>query len=437
MNVLVMILLMVACMLLLMASGLPIAFVLGFVGIVFGLILWGPAALDLVYFSVMDVMKNFLLVAIPLFIFMGFRLRDSGIADDLFAAIHKWSGGIKGALGMGTVVICAIIAAMAGVSGAATMSMGVIALPAMLRRKYDKRIAIGLVQAGGALGFLIPPSVMMIYYAFITGESVGQLFAAGLIPGLMLAFMYIIYIGVRCHLQPEMGPSLPIEERADWKEKLKMTRSLILPIGLVVLVLGSIFLGVTSPTEASAIGAFGAILCAAIRGRLTWSLLKNSSLETVKLAGFHFWMITGAIVYSKIFTGIGATAMLKSAITGLEVSPWIVLIIMQLSFFVLGTFLDDIAIIFICMPIYIPIITALGFNPVWFAILFIINMQMAYLTPPYGINLFYMRAVAPKEISLRDIYRSVVPFVTIQALGLAIIMIFPEIALYLPRLLFK
>ena len=186
MNVLVMIFLMVACVLLLMASGLPIAFVLGSVGVVFAFMLWGPGALDLVYFSVMDVMKNFLLVAIPLFIFMGFVLRDSGIADDLFAAIHKWSGSIKGALGMGTIVICAIIAAMAGVSGAATMSMGVIALPAMLQRKYDKKIAIGLVQAGGALGFLIPPSVMMIYYAFITGESVGQLFAAGLIPGLML-----------------------------------------------------------------------------------------------------------------------------------------------------------------------------------------------------------------------------------------------------------
>lgn len=437
MNVLVLIFLMVACMLLLMASGLPIAFVLGSVGVVFGLILWGPASLDLVYFSVMDVMKNFLLVAIPLFIFMGLVLRDSGITDDLFAAIHKWSGSIKGALGMGTIVICAIIAAMAGVSGAATMSMGVIALPAMLRRKYDKRIAIGLVQAGGALGFLIPPSVMMIYYAFITGESVGQLFAAGLIPGLMLAVMYIIYIGVRCHIQPEIGPALPVEERAPWKEKLKMTRSLILPAGLVVLVLGSIFLGITSPTEASAMGAFGALLCAAIRRRLTWDLLKNSSLQTVKLAGFHFWMITGAIVYSKIFTGLGATAMLKSAITGLEVSPWIVLIIIQLSFFVLGTFLDDIAIIFICMPIYIPIITALGFNPVWFAILFIINMQMAYLTPPYGINLFYMRAVAPKEIALGDIYRSVIPFVAIQALGLAIIMIFPEIALFLPRLLFQ
>ena len=437
MKILFITVLMIVSMLSLMVTGLPIAFILGSIGMIFAFVLLGPSALDLVYFSTMEVMKNFLLMAIPLFIFMGLILRDSGIADDLFTAIHKWSGGIKGGLGMGTVVICAIIAAMAGVSGAATMSMGVIALPAMLQRKYDKRIAIGLVQAGGALGFLIPPSVMMIYYAFITGESVGQLFAAGIIPGLMLAVMYIVYVGVRCHLQPEMGPSLPLEERADWKEKLKITRALILPAGLVILVLGSIFLGIASPTEASAMGAVGALACAAIRGRLTWAILKNTSLQTVKLAGFNFWMIVGAIVYSKVFTIMGATAMLKSAITGLDVNRWIILIIIQLSFFVLGTFLDDIAIIFICMPIYIPVISALGFDRVWFAILFIVNMQMAYLTPPYGINLFYMRAVVPKEIALGDIYRSVVPFVAIQAAGLAILMLFPDIALFLPKLLLR
>jgi len=437
MDILIIIAFMIISMLVLMISGLPIAFILGSLGVVFAFVLWGPSALDLVYFSTMDIMKNFLLIAIPLFIFMGLILRDSGIADDLFAAIHSWSGSIKGGLGMGTVVICAVIAAMAGVSGAATMSMGVIALPAMLRRKYDKRIAIGLVQAGGALGFLIPPSVMMIYYAFIAGESVGQLFAAGIIPGLMLAVMYIIYVGVRCKIRPEMGPPLPEEERANWKEKLKMTRSLILPGGLVILVLGSIFLGITSPTEASAMGAFGALLCAAIRGKLTWNLLKNTSLQTVKLAGFNIWMIVGAIVYSKVFTGLGATALLRSTITGLDVNPWIILIIIQLSFFVLGMFLDDIAIIFICMPIYIPIITALGFDRVWFAILFIVNMQMAYLTPPYGINLFYMRAVVPKDIALGDIYRSVIPFVAIQAVGLVILMLFPEIVLYLPKLLFR
>ena len=427
--------LMIISMLSLMVSGLPIAFILGSLGIAFAFVLWGPAAFDLVYFSSLDIMKNFLFIAIPLFIFMGLILRDSGIADDLFAAMHKWSGRIRGGLGMGTVVICAVIAAMAGVSGAATMSMGVIALPAMLERKYDKKIAIGLVQAGGALGFLIPPSIMMIYYGFITGESVGQLFAAGILPGLMLALMYIIFIGIRCHFRPDMGPALPKEERASWEEKFKMTKSLILPTILVVLVLGSIFLGIASPTEASAMGAFGALLCAAVRGKLTWALLKNTSLQTVKLAGFNFWMILGAIVYSKVFTGLGATVMLKSAITGMDVNPWIILIIMQLSFFVLGTFLDDLAIIFICMPIYIPIITALGFDPIWFAILFIVNMQMAYLTPPYGINLFYMRAVAPNGITLRDIYGSVVPFVAIQALGLVIIMLFPQIALFLPKLL--
>jgi tripartite ATP-independent transporter DctM subunit len=434
-------LLITACMfiamLLLMTTGVPIAFNLGAVGVISGLLLWGPDSLNLLYFASMEVMRNWVLIAIPLFIFMGYVLHEAGIAKDLFDTVYLWSGRTRGALGMGTIVICAIIAAMVGISGAATLSMGVIALPAMLERKYNKHIAVGLIQAGGALGFLIPPSMMMIMYGFLSGTSVGRLFAGGVVPGIMLASMYIAYIGIRCHLQPHMGPALPPEELGTTKEKILALKKLLLPGILIFTVMGCIFTGITSPTEASAIGVIGALIMAALRRKLTWNLLKKTALPTMELSGFTAWIIIGAIVFSKIYTGLGATAMIKSIVGGLDVSPWLILIFMQISFFMLGMFMDDIAILFMCMPIYIPIVKVLGFDPVWFAILYIVNMQMAFLTPPYGVNLFYMKAIVPPDITMGDIYKSVLPFVAIQALGLILIMLFPEIVLWLPRLIFK
>jgi len=436
MDPLIITLIMFTGMFLLLITGLPIAFILGSVGMLAGVIFWGPFSIELLYYSIMEVMRNWALIAVPLFLFMGYLLYESGITDDLFDAVSKWAGGIRGGLGMGTVAICAIIAAMAGVSGAATLSMGVIAVPAMLSRHYDKRIAVGLVQAGGALGFLIPPSMMMIYYAFLSGTSVGRLFAGGIIPGLMLAGFYMVYIGVRCYFQPHMGPGLPLEERANLKEKILALKSLVLPGLVIFTVMYCIFNGVTSPTEAAAVGAFGALICTILKGRLTWPLLKRTTLDTLNLSGFTAWIIMAAIVFSKVYSGLGASAMIRSYITGLEVSPWIVLIMMQLSFFVLGMFMDDIAILFLCMPIYIPIIKALGFDPVWFAILYVVNMQMAFLTPPYGVNLFYMKAVAPKSVSIGDIYLSVIPFVAIQLFGLILLMLFPQLVLFLPNLIF-
>ncbi len=428
---------MFASMLLLMTTGLPIAFCLGGVGVASALFLWGPTSLDLLYFASMEVMRNWVLIAVPLFIFMGFVLHESGIAKDLFDAVYLWAGGVRGALGMGTVGICSIMAAMVGISGAATLSMGVIALPAMLKRRYDKHIAVGLIQAGGALGFLIPPSMMMIMYGFLSGVSVGQLFAGGIIPGFMLAVMYIIYIGIRCNLQPHMGPPLPPEERGTLQDKVKSLKALILPSILIFTVMGCIFGGITSPTEASAFGAIGALVCAAVRKKLDWQLIKKTVMPTLELAGFNAWIIIGAVVFSKVYTGLGAKAMINSYIVGLEVNPWIILISMQLTFFIFGMFMDDIAILFLCMPIYIPIVQSLGFDPVWFAVLYIINMQMAFLTPPYGLNLFYMKAVAPPDISMGDIYKSVLPFIGIQAIGIVLVMVFPQLALYLPTLIFR
>ncbi|WP_028579988.1 TRAP transporter large permease [Desulfogranum japonicum] len=424
-------------MLLLMVTGIPISFCLGIVGLCTTVFLWGPSSIDLVYFTLWNVANNFILIAVPLFIFMGYILHQSGIAKDLFDSVYLWSGRVRGGLGIGTVAICAIMAAMVGISGAATISMGVIAVPAMLEKKYDKKIAIGLVQAGGALGFLIPPSMMMIMYAFLSGESVGRLFAGGVVPGLMLAAFYMSYIGIRCFLQPNMGPAIPVNERANLKEKFISLKGLILPAILILSVLGCIFFGITSPTEAAAVGATGALICAAVRGTLTWQMVKDSALRTLNISSFTAFIIIGAVVFSTVYTGLGATQMIQATITGLDVSPWIIIICMQLSFFVLGMFLDDLAILFLCMPIYIPIIKALGFDPVWFAVLYVVNMQMAYITPPYGINLFYMKSIAPKDVTMSDIYASVIPFVIIQFFALALFLYFPQIILWLPNILFN
>lgn len=424
-------------MLLLMSTGLPIAFCLSTVAIVTAW-LFEPNLVNMLLFQFKDftLESGKTLICIPLFIFMGFILHGSGIAKDLFDAVYLWSGGLRGGLGMGTVLICAVMAAMIGVSSAATLSMGIIAVPAMLSRNYDKQIATGIVQAGGALGFLIPPSIMMIMYAFVAQESVGRLFAAGLVPGLMLATIYMIYIGIRAYVQPELAPALPPEERGSIKDKVVALRYLVLPACIIFGVLGCIFTGITSPTEAAALGATGAIISAAIRRNLTWDSFKESLMRTMSLSGFNAYIILGAIVFSAVYSGLGASGMIREALTGMDVSPWVVVVMMQLSFFLLGMFLDDIAILFLCMPIYVPIINALGLDAVWFAVLYVMNMQMAYITPPYGLNLFYMKAVAPKEVTLGDIYRSIVPFLFLQAIALVLLLVFPQIALWLPNLLF-
>ena len=428
---------MFSSMLLLMSTGLPIAFTLSTVAIVSALI-FQPNLVNMLLFQFKEfsLESGKTLICIPLFIFMGFVLHHSGIAKDLFDAVYLWSGGLRGGLGIGTVMICAIMAAMIGVSSAATLSMGIIAVPAMLARNYDKRIATGIVQAGGALGFLIPPSIMMIMYAFVAQESVGRLFAAGMVPGLMLAAMYIAYISIRAYRNPTLAPALPVGQRGSLKDKIYALRFLILPGMIIFGVLTCIFTGITSPTEAAALGAAGALISAAIRRNLTFESFKSALMRTLSLSGFNAYIILGAMVFSAVYSGLGASTMIRETITGMNASPWVVVVLMQLSFFLFGMFLDDIAILFLCMPIYVPIIKALGFDPVWFAVLYVMNMQMAYITPPYGLNLFYMKAVAPKEITLSDIYRSIVPFLCLQALALVFLLIFPKIALWLPGLFF-
>lgn len=425
---------MFSSMLLLMALGAPLAWALTICGVGSAYAIYGDGGLDLLISSTFSAMDNFLLVALPLFIFMGLVLQRSGITDDLFEMIHKLMGGLPGGLGIGTVIICALIAAMAGVSGAATVSLGIIALPAMLNRGYDKRLVTGTIMAGGALGFLIPPSVLMIIYAFLSRDSVGKLFAAGLMPGLMLATIYIFYILIRCRINPTLGP--PAEEQFTAAEKFKSLRFLIAPGLLIFTVLGCIIGGITSPSEASAIGAFGSLLIAGVQRRLSWDMMRYVMLSTTKLMGMLMWITIAAVFFSKIYVGVGAGAVVGELIEDYELSPNLVIIAMLVAYFVLGMFLDDFAIVFITVPLFVPIVRDLGFDTTWFAVLFILSMQSAYLTPPFGYNLFYMRSVAPKEVSIVDIYWGAIPFVGLQIIGLALVFLFPQIALWLPSILF-
>lgn len=426
------------CLILFLATGLPVSFTLGGLGVIFGFILWGgPAGLFATITTAYGKLTEFVLVALPLFIFMAAVLQYSGLADDLYDMAHKWLAPVKGGLAMGTVVVCAVFAAMAGISTVATATMGVIALPSMRKRNYDKLIAVGCISAGGALGILIPPSIIMIVYGVQAEVSIGKLFMGGVIPGIILAVIFIIYIAIRCLRQPELGPAIPKAERPAWGEKLAALRAVALPLILIIVVLGAIYTGVCTPTEAAGIGAFGALVCTAIRRRLNWTNMKGAFAMAVRINAMVCWIMIGAVSFSRVIAVSGVGHWVCEGVGGLSVSPWIILIIMQLVFFFLGMFLDPMGIIMITSPIFVPIIRMLGFSPLWFGVLFTINMEMAYITPPFGFNLFVMKGVVPPDVSMMDIYRSIIPFVGLQALCLALVMIFPQLALWLPSTMIK
>lgn len=415
--------------------GLPIAFSLGGVAMLFSLLMWGPASLYQVASAVWGTGNDWLFVCIPLFIFMGTVLQFSGVADDLYTMMHRWMGPIKGGLAMGTILMSTIFAAMAGISGGACVTLGLIALPAMLKRGYHKNIALGSIAAGAALGILIPPSLMMILYGAITGVSIGKLFAGGILPGILLSVLFLIYIGIRCIINPRIGPTLPLEERSSWKMKLISLKAVLLPLLIILAVLGSIYTGAATPTEAAGVGALGALVSSVIYRRLNWQRLREASLSALKLSALIMWIVIGATCYRSVYSAIGGPEFVQEALMALPVGRYTILIGIQVIIFFLGMFVDPAGIVMIATPIFMPVVQELGFNPLWFGILFCMNLEMAYLTPPLGLNLFYLKGVAPPEIGLSDIYRSVVPFVIIQAIGLALIILFPQIALWLPSLM--
>ena len=415
----------------------PVAFTLGAVGIVALYLINGPRFLQMLPPSIIENMTSIILLAIPLFIFIGCILEKSGIADEIFEMIYKWLGPVPGGLAIGTVFICVVFAAMVGIVGAATVTMGLIALPAMLRRNYKSSLAIGCISGGGALGFLIPPSVTMIVYASLSNLSIGKMFLAGIMPGFMLAGLFMGYILIRSLINPSLAPPIPVEERAAWAEKWVSVKNLAMPFILIFSIMGTIFTGLATPTEAAAVGAMVSMIIVGFRVRSfkkAMSIVSDAAEKSAFLTSMVLWIIIGCLAFSAVVNTLGLPLLLKDLIDAVGLNRWTVLIAMQISFFLLGMVMDDLPIIMITVPIYVPLISLLGFDTLWFGILFIVNMQMAYLTPPFGFVLFYMKGVVPPEISMGNIYRSVWPFIGLQTLCLAIIMLFPNVVLWLPSL---
>ena len=429
-------LMMFCSMMLMLLTGQRVFAAIGFVAATSALLLWGDGGVEMAFSASMKLMKWYPLLTLPLFIFMGYMLSESGIADDLYRMFHVWFGSLKGGLAIGTIGLMVVISAMNGLSVAGMAIGATIALPELLRRGYDKIMVTGVIQAGSSLGILVPPSVVLVLYGMIARQPVGQLWLAGAIPGLMMAALFILYIVVRCKLQPNLGPPLPERERADitWGYKLKLLQAGILPFLIFFFMTGLFLMGKTSLVESAAVGAVSATVAALVKRRLIWKVLHDTTRKTLGVSCMFMWIILAALCFGAVFDGLGAVRAIESLFVGqMHLSPWEILILMQLSYLVMGTFLDDTAMLVIVAPLYVPLVGELGFDLIWYGVLYTITCQIAYMTPPFGYNLFLMRAMAPPEISLIDIYRSIIPFVFVMVLGLALVMIFPQLALWLPE----
>jgi tripartite ATP-independent transporter DctM subunit len=427
--------LMFSSMMLMLLTGQRVFGAIGFVAVVAALALWGTGGSEIAFSAAMKLMKWYPLLTLPLFIYMGYMLSESGIAGDLYRMFHVWFGGLRGGLAVGTIGLMVAISAMNGLSVAGMAIGATIALPELLRRGYDKIMVTGVIQAGSSLGILVPPSVVLVLYGMIARQPVGQLWLAGVFPGLMMAGLFIVYIVVRCQFQPHLGPVLPKEDRdLPWREKLALLRAGLLPLFIFFSMTGLFLLGYTNLTESSAVGALTSTLAALYKRRLTLKVLEETLRKTLGISCMFMWIILAALCFGAVFDGLGAVNAIEGFfVDRLGLTPWEVLILMQLSYLIMGTFLDDTAMLVIVAPLYVPLVDALGFNLIWYGILYTITCQIAYMTPPFGYNLFLMRAMAPKEVTLIDIYRSIVPFVAVMILGLIIVMAFPQIALWLPQ----
>lgn len=420
-------------MLVFMSTGMPVAFALGAIGLLVMLIFWGPAGLQTLSNSIWSTFCGDNYVAIPMFLLMANVLEKSGIADELYDMLYKWLGGVRGGLAMSTIIICAIFAAMCGGSGAATITMGLIALPSMLNRGYDKYLAMGCIAAGGVLGIVIPPSIPMVILAQYGTVSVGKLFFGGVVPGILCAIIYCIYIAIRCAINPDLCPVVPQEERGSLKEKLAASKAVVAPALLILCVLGTIWFGLATPVEAAAVGAFASFIVAAVKGKLTRETVTYALQKTLRLIGMILWILTGAAILNVAINYLGANKLIYQVASQLPGGATTVILCMMVLNFFLGSIMDDYAVITLTAPLYLPLITALGVDPLWFGVMFILNLQMAYLTPPYGFNLFFLKSIVPQGITLPDIYKSVVPFILLQILVLAICWVFPEIITFLPN----
>lgn len=418
-----------------MLSGLPIAFVLGGLSVLVTVLFWNPQAIIILVLQIFDTMKSEALLAIPLYILMAALLSRSGVIEKLYHAMELWFGRLRGGLAIGTVVICVIMAAMTGVVGAAVTAMGMLALPEMLRRRYSPELATGTICAAGTLGILIPPSVLTIVYAVTAQVSIGKMLIAGIVPGMMLAALYIGYILMVSWLKPDAAPLREDYEPVPLRERLAALRALVLPFLLIVMILGSIFFGIATPTEAAAVGVLGACIAAAIERKLTRDALLSAAIDSGKATAMILWITIGAKAYVAIFTGLGGADLLLGLIRSMDVGPYVILAVMLLILVFLGTVLDEIGIILLTVPVFIPVVKFLGFDEIWFGVLYAITIQMGYISPPFGYTLFYMKGVLPKGLHIGTVYRGILPFLVLQGIGILLVIAFPGLMTILPRLM--
>ena len=434
-------LLMFGTLMLTLFLGHPLAFSLGVLALVFGLI--GTGGDINILFSMFasktyGVMEEYVLVAVPLFIFMAQMLDASGVAAKLFKTMHIVLGPIRGGLALAVILVCTIFAASAGVVGATEVAIGLLAAPALMSRGYDIPMTAGAICAGGTLGIIIPPSIMLVVYGSLSQLSVGHLFTAAMMPGLLLACLYLAYIALRCGINPSLGPPLPKEERIHTAgQKLGMILvSLVPPMLLIVMVMGSIIFAIATPTEAAGIGCLGSVLLAIFYNKFSWNAVKEAAISTLKTNSMVMTLFLGGNAFQSIFMFLGGSDAISNILLGLELHPIVVLFIMMGCVFFLGMFIDWLGILLIVVPIFTPIANELGFHPLWFATLICVNLQMAFLTPPFGYSLFYLKGIAPEEMTIVHIYRGVVPFICLQWVGLIVCILWQDMVLYLPRLMF-
>jgi len=421
--------------------GYPLGIVVGAIGLGAGYMLFGRPAFDMIYQQMFSILGNYYLLAVPLFVFMGIMIERSGTANKMYDALYLWLGGLRGGLALTTIALGTVLAACVGVIAASVTMLTLIALPAMIKRGYDKRLAAGSVCAGGTLGILIPPSIMLVIYGPMARISVGKLFMGAFMPGFLLAGLYSSYIVLRCLLQPEMAPSVPVEERAApfTKKAMMLITSILPPIFIILSVLGVIFMGIAPPTEAAGVGAVAATVLAAASRKLNWQVLKDVAIQTLLITAMIQLIGAASVAFTAVFLKAGGGKVVEAFVLAAPFGRWGAFAMIMVIYFVLGFFIDFIGILFIMVPVLAPLAPILGFDPVWFGIIICVNLQMSFLTPPMALSIIFLRGVVAPElgVTIGDIIRGVIPFVGLIMIGLGLMIAFPQIILWLPALMIK
>ena len=430
-------LLIVGAMSALMVLGVPVAFASGIVAVACAYASFGTAGFFLISTRTAEFVGSFELIAVPMFVLMASLMEKSGVARDLYRAFHVWAGSVRGGIGVVTTGVAVLLGATTGIIGGEIVLLGLIALPQMLNLGYDRKLAIGTITAGGSLGTMIPPSIILIFYGLTAEVSISHLFLATLVPGLMLASFYVAYILIRCGLNPALGPPLPPEERnMPLTEKLALFRGVALPMAVAGGVLVSIYAGFASITESAALGAFGAAVAAWVRGAFSLAMLREVLVQALRTCGMVFWLVFGTNALIGVYNLMGGIAFASTLLAGVSQEPAVILTVMIAVFILLGFFIDWIGILFLTMPIFLPVLSQLGYDPIWFGIVFNLSMQIAYLTPPFGPACFYLKGAAGDSLQLSEIFAAQWPFIGLQILALVIVVLWPGLSLWLPALVY-